>query len=134
MPDTNTNTKDQALIREYADSNSEPAFAELVDQHIHLVHYVAFRYVGNAADAQDVTQAVFVILARKAAGLRHRTTLTGWLYETTRLTAAALLRTRSRQRVREHEAYMQSTLNDSPTSEVWRQLAPILEEAMGRLN
>ena len=134
MPDTNTKTNDQALIREYADSNSEPAFAELVHQHIHLVYSVAFRYVGNAADAQDVTQAVFVILARKAGGLRHRTTLTGWLYETTRLTAAALLRTGARQRVRDHEAYMQSISDDSQTSEAWRQLAPVLEEAMGRLN
>jgi DNA-directed RNA polymerase specialized sigma24 family protein len=73
MPDRN----DQVLIREYADRNLEEAFAELVDQHIHLVYSVAFRYVGNTADAQDVIQAVFIILARKAAGLRQRATLTG---------------------------------------------------------
>ena len=65
MPEMN----DLALIREYADRNSEPAFADLVHRYIHLVYSVAFRYVGNSPDAQDVTQAVFVILARKAA--RH---------------------------------------------------------------
>ena len=126
MPDMN----DMALIQEYADRDSEPAFASLVHRHIHLVYSVAFRYVGNEPDAQDVTQAVFLILAKKAASLRQRTTLTGWLYETTRFAAAALLRTKVRQQNREQEAYMQSTLNDSGPNELWRQIAPILEEAM----
>lgn len=121
---------DMALIQEYADRDSEPAFASLVHRHIHLVYSVAFRYVGNEPDAQDVTQAVFLILAKKAASLRQRTTLTGWLYETTRFAAAALLRTKVRQQNREQEAYMQSTLNDSGPNELWRQIAPILEEAM----
>ena len=82
---------DMDLVREYADRNSEAAFAELVQRHINLVYSVALRYAGNPRDAQDVTQAVFIILARKAAGLRQRTTLTGWLYETTRFTATPVL-------------------------------------------
>ena len=125
---------DMDLVREYSDRNSEPAFAGLVHRHINLVYSVALRYTGNSQDAQDVTQAVFIILARKSAGLRQRTTLTGWLYETTRFTARQLLRTRVRQLAREQEVYMQSTLNDSDTDNVWRQLAPLLEEAMTRLN
>ena len=125
---------DMALIREYSDRDSESAFADLVNRHIHLVYSVAFRYVGNSPDAQDVTQAVFVILAKKAASLRQRATITGWLYETTRFTAAALLRTKARQQARDQEAYMQSTLNDSGLNDVWRQLAPILEDAMNHLN
>jgi RNA polymerase sigma factor (sigma-70 family) len=125
---------DMDLVREYSDHNSEPAFAGLVHRHINLVYSVALRYTGNSQDAQDVTQAVFIILARKSTGLRQRTTLTGWLYETTRFTARQLLRTRVRQQAREQEVYMQSTLNDSDTDNVWRQLAPLLEEAMTRLN
>ena len=89
-------TNDMELLREYADRNSEPAFAGLVQRYIHLVYSVACRHVGNPADAEDVTQAVFVILAKKAPSLRQRTTLTGWLYETTRLTAAACVRTHSK--------------------------------------
>jgi RNA polymerase sigma factor (sigma-70 family) len=130
MPDA----KDMDLMREYADRNCETAFAGLVHRHINLVYSVALRFTGNSPDAQDVTQAVFIILAQKAASLRQRATLTGWLYETTRFTARQLLRTRARQQAREQEAYMQSTLNDSNSENVWRQLAPLLEEAMGRLS
>ncbi len=129
MPDAN----DMDLLREYARSGLEPAFAGLVQRHINLVYSVALRCTGNSEDAQDVTQAVFIILARKAAGLRERTALTGWLYETTRFTAARFIRTRVRRQIREQEAYMQSSLNEPDTDGVWRQLSPLLEEAMTQL-
>ena len=122
------------LMQEYADRNWQPAFAELVHRHINLVYSVALRYVANPQDAEDATQAVFVILAQKAASLRQRRTLTGWLYETTRFTAARLVRTRARRHAREQEAYMQSIMNDSETERAWGQLAPLLEEAMSRLS
>jgi uncharacterized protein (TIGR03435 family) len=60
--------------------------------------------------------------------------LTGWLYETTRFTAIRLLRTRARRQAHEQEAYMQSTLEQAGTDNLWRQLAPHLEAAMSRLN
>jgi len=67
-------------------------FAALVQRHIALVHSVALRHTANAQHAQDITQAVFVILARKAGSLGRRTVLPGWLYHTARLTAANLQR------------------------------------------
>ena len=124
---------DSILLREYAERQSESAFGELVQRHINFVYSVAMRYVGNSADAQDVAQAVFVILARKSGGLRGWNTLTGWLYETTRLTARQLSRTRTRRLMREQEAYMQSTLDQSGGDLSWHELAPQLEEAMSRL-
>jgi RNA polymerase sigma factor (sigma-70 family) len=127
-------TNDIALLREYLECNSETAFAELVHRHVNLVYSVALRATGNSHDAQDVTQAVFVIFAKKATTLRQRTNLTGWLYETTRFTSSQILRTRARQQAREQEAYMQSTLNDSETDTLWRQLAPLLEDAMSQLS
>jgi RNA polymerase sigma factor (sigma-70 family) len=130
MPDVN----DSDLMRQYADGNSESAFAELVRRHINFVYSVALRHVGNSPDAQDITQAVFIILARKIPGLRQRATLTGWLYETTRFTARQFLRTRARRQAREQEAYMESIIHSPDTDPVWQQLAPILEDAMARLS
>jgi uncharacterized protein (TIGR03435 family) len=129
MPDAN----DMDLVRDYARQNSESAFAELVRRHINLVYSVAMRFTGNPGDADDVTQAVFILLARKAAGLSDRTVLTGWLYETTRLTAAGFLRAQNRRRFWEQEACMQSNLNAPETGNLWRQLSPHLEAAMSRL-
>jgi uncharacterized protein (TIGR03435 family) len=130
MPDVN----DMELVREFARDNSEAAFTELVRRHLNLVYSVARRCTGSDGDAHDVAQAVFIILARKAAGLREKTLLTGWLYETTRFAAARLLRTNARRHAREQEAYMQSTLNEADTAAIWEKLSPHLETAMGRLN
>lgn len=90
------------------------------------------RSTGDAHAAQEISQAVFIILARKAKSLGAKTVLSGWLYQTTRLTAANYLRAEIRRRNREQEAYMQSTLNETE-SEAWRQIAPLLEDAMAGL-
>jgi RNA polymerase sigma factor (sigma-70 family) len=127
-------TNDMDLLRDYSRQGSEAAFAELVQRHINLVYSVALRHAGITAHAEEITQAVFIILARKAAGLRRDTILEGWLYETTRLTALSFLRSERRRRFREQEAYMQSRLNEpDPRDAVWSQLAPLLDEAMARL-
>lgn len=121
---------DMALVAQYAGKNSEEAFAELVRRHVNLVYSVALRYAGQGADAQDITQTVFITLARKAAKLREKTVLTGWLYETTRFTAMSFMRNNFRRQLREQEA----EANPDDSSGAWRQLAPLLEEGMTRLN
>jgi RNA polymerase sigma factor (sigma-70 family) len=123
---------DIALLKEYAESGSESAFAELIARYVNLVYSAALRSVGNAHAAQEIAQAVFIILARKAKSLGDKTVLSGWLYQTARLTAANYSRTEIRRQHREQEAYMQAILNE-PESEAWRQIAPLLDDAMGRL-
>jgi RNA polymerase sigma factor (sigma-70 family) len=124
---------DMQLLQDYYRQGLEEAFAALVERHINLVYSVALRHVRIAASAEEITQAVFIILARKAAGLRPATVLESWFYETTRLTALSYLRGEQRRQRREQEAYMQSTLQESPDVPVWNQLAPLLDEAMARL-
>ena len=124
---------DMELLRDYNRQGSEEAFAALVQRHINLVYSVAFRHVGIATHAEEITQAVFVILARKAASLRPDILLEGWLYKTTRLTSFSFLRGERRRQFREQEAYMQSTLQESAGASAWNQLAPLLDEAMSRL-
>jgi RNA polymerase sigma factor (sigma-70 family) len=124
---------DIELLRQYAHHNSQEAFAALVSRHLNLVYSVARRHISNPQQAEEITQAVFIILARKADSLHRGTTLSGWLYHTARLTAANHLRSEIRRTRREQEAYMQS-LPTETESDPWTQIAPLLDEAMAGLS
>jgi DNA-directed RNA polymerase specialized sigma24 family protein len=95
---------DMALLRQYASCGSEEAFAALVSRHINLVYSVALRHVASSDQAEEISQAVFMILARRASSLRDGTVLSGWLYHTARLTAANYVRGEIRRAQREREA------------------------------
>lgn len=123
---------DMELVRDYAVRQSEPAFETLVSRHVDLVYSAALRQMNNPQVAEEVAQAVFIILARKAGRLGPGTILPGWLYHTTRYVCADVLKIERRRRKREQEAYMQSTLIDDPDRN-WEQLAPLLDEAMANL-
>jgi RNA polymerase sigma factor (sigma-70 family) len=124
---------DMDLVREYAGGRSESAFATLVTRHIGLVHSAALRQVADPHLAEEVTQSVFIILARKAGSLSAKTILAGWLYRTTCFASAHALREQRRRQRREQEAYMQSQTEEPSAEAAWTQLAPILDEAMGQL-
>jgi uncharacterized protein (TIGR03435 family) len=124
--------EDMELVRQFARSDSQPAFAELVRRHVNLVYSVALRQLGNPHDAEEVAQVVFAILARKAPHLPAGTVLSGWLYQAARLTSANFRRAVSRRRHRDQEAYMQFAENSDPDVS-WQRLGPLLEEAMAQL-
>ncbi len=98
---------DMDLVREYLTGRSEQSFERLVSRHIALVYSSALRQVRDPNLAEEITQAVFIILARKAASLSPKTILPGWLYRTTRFTAANALRTRATRQRYEQEAVME---------------------------
>jgi RNA polymerase sigma factor (sigma-70 family) len=124
---------DSTLLRDYAERASEAAFATLVARHINKVYSVALRHTRNPAQAEEITQAVFVILAKKSRRLRSGVILSGWLYHTARLTAVTFLRSEIRRARREQEAYMQTALNENEP-DLWPQIAPLLDAGMAALN
>jgi len=123
---------DMALVREYARSDSEQAFATLVSRHVNLVYSVALRQVRDPHLAEEITQGVFIVLARKAKSLSPRTILSGWLCRTARNVSADTLKIQRRRQSREQESQMQSSLNE-PEPGVWNEIAPMLDEALGCL-
>jgi RNA polymerase sigma factor (sigma-70 family) len=110
-------TPDAELLRRYVENRAEDAFTELVDRHLKLVYFAAWRRTADPHLAEDVAQYVFTALARDAASLSHHAVLTGWLYSTTRFAAAKVLRSERRRRVREQEAYMMQESSSSITSQ-----------------
>jgi RNA polymerase sigma factor (sigma-70 family) len=124
---------DIALLREYVERDSQEAFATLVARHVNKVYSVALRHTRNPHQAEEVTQAVFVILARKSRQLGKRVILSGWLCQTARLSAVTFVRSEIRRTRREQEAHMQNLLNETE-SDVWTQIAPLLDAAMAGLS
>jgi RNA polymerase sigma factor (sigma-70 family) len=124
---------DSALLREYVERDSQDAFATLVTRHVNMVYSVALRHTRNPHQAEEITQVVFAILAQKSRQLGKRVILSGWLYQTARLTAANFLRSEIRRTRREQEAHMQVALNETE-ADVWPQIAPLLDSAIAGLN
>jgi len=104
---------DLTLLREYARRNSEEAFGTLVARHVNLVYSVALRQVHDPHLAEEITQAVFIILARKANSLGDQTILPGWLCRTARYAGANALTIQRRRQRREQEAQMESSLDEA---------------------
>jgi RNA polymerase sigma factor (sigma-70 family) len=124
---------DRELLRQYVETQSEQAFAQLVERHVNLVYATALRLVDEPQMAQDVAQSVFIQLARKAGTVRDGNALSGWLYRAACGTAKDALRSECRRRKREIEAMNRNELRDEPQP-AWEAIAPFLDEAVQKLN
>src|SRR5688500_12096834 len=122
---------DMDLLREYGTTGSEDAFESIVRRHINLVYSTAFRIARDRDVADDVTQAVFVILSRKARALSSKTVLPGWLYRTAKFAAADALKSRRRRERREQEVAMIDTMPERDAT--WDDVLPFLDAAMTAL-
>ncbi len=126
---------DAQMLRQYADHGSESAFTELVQQHLNLVYSAALRETnGDTAAAEDIAQAVFTELARKAPRLLSHPCLAGWLYTAVRHVSANWRRGEQHRRHREEEAYaMNELLAPDALHGTWQQIRPVLDDALHEL-
>jgi RNA polymerase sigma factor (sigma-70 family) len=128
-------TDDAELLRSYAADRSEPAFAELVGRHVDLVYSAALRQMGGDHHrAQEVTQMVFIDLARKAAALHRHPVLAAWLHRSTYYGAAALRRREGRRQKYERAAVSEAVASaDEGEAIAWEGVRPVLDDALNEL-
>lgn len=121
------------LLRAYVDLGDEQAFGRLVNDHVGLVYSAALRQVrGDKHLAEEVTQVVFIILARKASTIRWDTVLSAWLFKTTRYTAMNLIRAEARRQSHERKA-AQMAGEFLRVDSTWSRLSPMLDQGISRL-
>ncbi|HEY7116179.1 MAG TPA: sigma-70 family RNA polymerase sigma factor, partial [Tepidisphaeraceae bacterium] len=123
---------DLELLREYAQGGSAQSFGLLVRRHVAWVYGASIRQVGGDAHlAEDITQAVFILLSRRAATLPEGTLLTGWLFNTVRYAAAEARRKEARRRKHEaNAAIMPQSITPDSEDRAWERLAPLLDETL----
>src|SRR5947199_4426878 len=118
------------LLPAFVQHRDADAFRRLVERYADVVFATARRQVGSHESAEDVTQAVFMLLARKARSIQPRY-LAGWLIKTTRLVALESLRRDSRRRRHETEAAaMQKILAHNEPGDP---ITPLLDDALNHL-
>ncbi len=123
---------DAQLLQAYA-VGSEPAFTELVSRYTDLVYSAALRQVGEPELARDVTQQVFIDLARKAGRLNVRMVLAGWLFRATQFATLNTLRRERRYKARGQEAMSHWQAEPDPVTG-WDHIGPVLDEAVNALS
>jgi RNA polymerase sigma factor (sigma-70 family) len=118
-------------LRSFASHGDQAAFRRIVERHAPMVHGVAWRRMQNRGMAEDVTQNVFIVLARKARFIPHHE-LAGWLYRTAYMETLNASRKEAVQRSAiEHLTAM--THPPAPAPPEWTGISPHLDEVISQL-
>jgi len=122
---------DRELLARFAQDNDEAAFAALVHRHGPMVLGTCKRMVGDVHAADDVFQATFLVLVRRASSLERRGSLAGWLH-----TVASHLALKAKHRAVRQKARERQALASTPAADElqWRELRSVLDEELNRLS
>lgn len=120
------------LLLAFKKNRSEEAFAELVRRYAGLVYSVAKRRLLNASLAEDVTQIVFIRLAKTPPTVENHGELVAWLHRTTINITIDTWRSETRRRNREQQASFMEPA--TPGNPVWEEISPHLDEALNQLD
>ncbi|MFO0807836.1 MAG: sigma-70 family RNA polymerase sigma factor [Gemmataceae bacterium] len=123
---------DRDLLCRYATDGDEAAFAALVQRHTGMVLGVCRRVLPTVPDAEDACQAVFLVLARKAATTRWQPSVANWLYLTARRVADRARRSAARRRRHEGQAAVPAATSPADALTA-RELLAALDEELARL-
>ena len=125
---------DAGLLSEFVRNRSQDAFRGLVERYAGLVYAAARRQTRGRQSAEDVVQAVFWLLARKAHRL-NAADLPGWLLRAAYLSARNVLRAEARHRRHEQLACaMNPSVQPAPDDAAWSDVAPVLDAALAGLS
>lgn len=119
------------LLQEYTRTRSEAVLRQIMQQHFGLVYAAALRVTRSEALAKEVTQDVFILLARKPQVVPDHIAFAAWLHRTTRFTAIKLVRSETRRRAREACASELQDMNS--TDSLNDELAPLVDELLDEL-
>jgi RNA polymerase sigma factor (sigma-70 family) len=110
---------DQQLVAEYVSLRSPDVFGRIVQRHGPMVMRTSYRLVGNWHDAEDVAQAVFLVLGQRVGSVKC--TLAGWLHKVTRDVSLQMLRAKARRSRREANAVRSNTAPGTGTENELRE-------------
>src|SRR4051812_44493363 len=120
-------------LQAYVATKSPEAFRALTRQYVNLVYAAALRQAaGDWHLADDITQAVFIVLAQKAKSVPKDRPLSAWLLKVTRYCAANARRTKLHRDT--HERRAAEMAPDRNNENTWDQeLTPLLDEGLSKL-
>src|SRR5438045_1113516 len=125
---------DRQLLAAFVRERSAEAFGELVARHVDLVHSAARRQARDEHEAEDITQAVFVVLARKAGTIRDGRMLGAWLLKAAHFAARDVRKLAARRRRHEQEVSSMKAEAVMPPDLEWERLSPHVDGALARLS
>ena len=132
VPPGGAELTDGQLLERYVGRHDEVALATLVRRHGPMVWGVCRRVLRNDHDAEDVFQATFLVLVRKAASIAQRELLANWLYGVAYQTALKARATAARRGTRERQV----TAMPEPATvqrDLWNDVKPLLDQELNHL-